>query len=190
MNSDISKQEDEIYCPECSRPIKKDFTICPYCRTEIKNLGNSEPEIPQNKPKESEDNKPVYVNKKKEIMSVVGVFLGVIVIILLFMTCSGVFSGKSLSTPTTKSEKSLEVDAFVGSQMVVEKNLKSPSSAKFPLIIDSKVSVKKISENKYSVSAYVDSQNSFGAMIRNYYTCTVTLLNDNKYRVEDLKFYE
>ena len=176
MNSDVSKQEDEIYCPECGKAIIKDFTICPYCRTEIKNLGNAEPEIPQNKPKENEDNKPVYVNKKKEIMSVVGVFLGVIVIILLFMTCSGVFSGKSSLTPATKSEQSLEIEAFVGSQMAVEENLKSPSSAKFPSIIDSKVSVKKLAENKYSVSAYVDSQNSFGAMIRNYYTCTVTLL--------------
>jgi hypothetical protein len=31
----MEKQEDEIFCPECAKPIKKDFTICPYCRTEI-----------------------------------------------------------------------------------------------------------------------------------------------------------
>lgn len=37
------KKEDEIYCPECAEPIKKDFTICPYCRTEIKNLNISPP---------------------------------------------------------------------------------------------------------------------------------------------------
>lgn len=37
------KQTDEIYCPECAKPIKKDFTICPYCRTEIKNLNISPP---------------------------------------------------------------------------------------------------------------------------------------------------
>jgi len=35
MNN-ISKKEDEIYCPECGKPIKKDFTICPYCRTKLK----------------------------------------------------------------------------------------------------------------------------------------------------------
>lgn len=43
------KQEDEIYCPECGKVIKKDFAICPYCRTELKKENNikiesSEPE--------------------------------------------------------------------------------------------------------------------------------------------------
>jgi len=30
------KKEDEIYCPDCGKTIKKDFDICPYCRKEIK----------------------------------------------------------------------------------------------------------------------------------------------------------
>jgi RNA polymerase subunit RPABC4/transcription elongation factor Spt4 len=32
----MEKQYNKIYCPECRKPIKKDFTICPYCRNEIK----------------------------------------------------------------------------------------------------------------------------------------------------------
>ena len=37
----MEKQEDEIFCPECAKPIKKDFTICPYCR---KDLSNKKPD--------------------------------------------------------------------------------------------------------------------------------------------------
>lgn len=181
----MEKQQDEIYCPNCAKPIKKDFTVCPYCRSEIKKEKEEfyNPETATEVQKLKVDNS----NKGKSIAAIITVLLVVGLIIGFVSCCIG--SGTS-STPTTKSEQSLEIEAFVGSQMVVEDNLKSPSSAKFPLYTDSKVSVKKIAENKYSVSAYVDSENSFGAMIRNYYTCTVTLLDNDRYRVEDLKFYE
>lgn len=29
------KQQDEIYYPECGKPIKKDFTTCPYCKKDL-----------------------------------------------------------------------------------------------------------------------------------------------------------
>ena len=32
-----NKKEDEIYCPECGKPIKKNFNVCPYCGNTIKN---------------------------------------------------------------------------------------------------------------------------------------------------------
>jgi len=31
-----NKKEDEIYCSECGKAIKKDFNICSYCRKELK----------------------------------------------------------------------------------------------------------------------------------------------------------
>ncbi len=33
-----SKQADEIFCPECARPIKRDNGICSNCETEIKKI--------------------------------------------------------------------------------------------------------------------------------------------------------
>ena len=35
MNKD--KEQDEIYCPECGKAIKKNFNVCPYCSVKIKN---------------------------------------------------------------------------------------------------------------------------------------------------------
>lgn len=73
--------------------------------------------------------------------------------------------------------------AFVMSQSFVEDRLKAPSSAKFPwmhtaTIIDQ-------GAGKFVVSSYVDSQNSFGAMLRSNYSATLTC-SGNDWRLVDL----
>lgn len=30
-----AKREDDTYCPNCAKPIKKDFVICPYCQIKL-----------------------------------------------------------------------------------------------------------------------------------------------------------
>ena len=71
-------------------------------------------------------------------------------------------------------------------QTFVKQNLKSPSTAKF----GSNPSVRETSKNVFVVKSYVESQNSFGAMIREKYE--VTLRNDeekNSWVLVDIKFY-
>ena len=34
----MEKKEDEFYCPECGKPIKRKAIICPYCGIQIKEL--------------------------------------------------------------------------------------------------------------------------------------------------------
>ncbi len=36
------KKEDEMYCPNCAMPIKKEAVICPYCKVKLKELKVSE----------------------------------------------------------------------------------------------------------------------------------------------------
>lgn len=55
------------------------------------------------------------------------------------------------------------------SQDVVKKQLKSPASADFPYIGADGVSSVPDGMCNFLISAYVDSQNSFGADIRTYY---------------------
>lgn len=39
MNEKTQKRKsDEIYCPECAKPIKKDAVVCPNCGAQIKEL--------------------------------------------------------------------------------------------------------------------------------------------------------
>jgi hypothetical protein len=35
----MDKKPDEIYCPNCAKPIKKDAAACPYCGVQVKELG-------------------------------------------------------------------------------------------------------------------------------------------------------
>lgn len=56
---------------------------------------------------------------------------------------------------------------------VVKQNLKSPSSAKFPFsYVSEGVSITK-SGNTYTVQAWVDAENSFGANLRSNFTVTM-----------------
>jgi len=42
---------------------------------------------------------------------------------------------------------------------------------------------------RYRVQSYVDAQNSFGAMIRTRYDCTVHWIGGDRWKLEDLKTY-
>ncbi len=33
-----NKKEDEIYCVECGKPIKRRAVICPHCGVQVKEL--------------------------------------------------------------------------------------------------------------------------------------------------------
>lgn len=60
--------------------------------------------------------------------------------------------------------------AYRMSQSFIEKSLKSPRSAKFPSIFSDSVFVENPQSCVFIIRSYVDSQNSFGAMIRTNYS--------------------
>jgi len=61
--------------------------------------------------------------------------------------------------------------AWAYTQIYVEKQLKSPSSADFPF--GGSRDVKYLGNNLYSFDSYVDAQNSYGANIRTYFKGTI-----------------
>lgn len=67
MPKDLTKREDEIFCPECGIPIKKGMTSCPYCRTQIKKL-IVQGEMPDY------DIRPPEANKNKIVAVLLAVF--------------------------------------------------------------------------------------------------------------------
>jgi hypothetical protein len=64
----------------------------------------------------------------------------------------------------------LKVDAYTMSQDFMKRKLKAPASAQFQPFKSSEVTV-VFADGWYLVSAPVDAQNSFGAMLRNNYLC-------------------
>jgi hypothetical protein len=65
----------------------------------------------------------------------------------------------------------------------VKDRLKAPATADFPW---DAVRTKELGSCRFQVEAYVDAQNSFGAMIRTRYSATMIYANDT-WRLDDLK---
>lgn len=72
-------------------------------------------------------------------------------------------------------------DAMEIARSVVKEHLKSPSSAKFCSITDATFSC---DGNSWTVSGWVDAQNSFGASLRKSFTVKFTWADDAKYSVD------
>lgn len=82
-------------------------------------------------------------------------------------------------------------NAFYISQEFVKNHLNSPSTAEFPSWYDqtSNVIQKPGSFTQYTINSYVDAQNTFGAMIREYYVCEVEYIKArDTWRLIDFKF--
>jgi len=66
-----------------------------------------------------------------------------------------------------------ESHAYNAAQRIIERHLKSPSTAKFPLSNASTVTISASGKCKYQIDSYVDSQNAFGATVRTPFSITV-----------------
>jgi len=67
----------------------------------------------------------------------------------------------------------------------VKDSLKAPSTAEFPNIRDIVITKKEFT---YSISGYVDAQNSFGAMIRTRYNGEIKQVDKDKWELMKLDF--
>jgi len=72
-------------------------------------------------------------------------------------------------------------DIWMEVKEIVEGRLKAPSTAEF--CSKSEANIRE-DGNTWTVSGYVDAENSFGAMIRNDFTVVITFTNDSQYLIE------
>jgi len=74
--------------------------------------------------------------------------------------------------------------AYFMSQEFVKKRLKAPSTAEFPSLVleESDIRITVQDPNTFTISAYVDAQNAFGAKIRTHYTATLKYLGSDEWQ--------
>lgn len=72
-------------------------------------------------------------------------------------------------------------DALAIAKKVVKEKLKSPATAVF---CDSSECTISCVGNTWTISGYVDAQNSFGATLRNNFKVKITFSSSNKYTVD------
>lgn len=88
------------------------------------------------------------------------------------------------TTGVTSDEKGF---AWAAAIQEIEARLKAPSTAKFPTFNEATISK---SGSKYQIVGYVDSQNSFGAIIRASFIVEIEKVNDSSYTVISVNIYD
>jgi hypothetical protein len=76
--------------------------------------------------------------------------------------------------------------AYIKAQGFVANRLVSPFSAKFPPRSEDGVTVIHLGKNRYSVSGYLDSQNTFGHEVRTHYYCVVRYMGTDEWVCEEI----
>lgn len=89
---------------------------------------------------------------------------------IVYCLIAGTLMFSSCDSPEI-SKETCRTTAWVLSQDAVKDRLKVPSTAKFPEMDSSFVSSH---DSIYTVHAYVDAQNTFGATMRSEYSCEFT----------------
>ena len=100
--------------------------------------------------------------------------------IIYFTAITSLLVGCGAKDPTMGGN---EIMAFVMCQKPAAKQLRAPSTAKFPSITSQGVSSKHEGGGVYDVHGYVDAQNAFGAMIRTNWKCNIKENNDKTWSV-------
>jgi hypothetical protein len=81
--------------------------------------------------------------------------------------------------------KTGKVNAYIECKHAISSRLKAPNSAKWPSESADWVT-EDLGGRKYRVRSYLDAQNTFGAMLRQTYSCTVEYDDQGRYRINDL----
>lgn len=90
------------------------------------------------------------------------------------------------------AQSNRKTEAWIVAKQCVEKQLKAPSTANWGSIVKGThqspdLCVTVMGDDKYLCKGWVDSQNSFGAMIRTSFECTVQYKGDDRWTTVDLR---
>lgn len=110
-------------------------------------------------------------------------WLGLLVFVVLFGFCFSLLSDRE-----PKADIGEAVSAWVACQQFVEERLKAPSTVEYPSPYTEYT--RSVGGGTFEVDAYVDAENSFGAMIRTDFLCTVDYRGDDNWHLESLTFSE
>ena len=156
------------YCRECHKELEADAVFCSKCGS--KELETVISDIPV-------EDAPEDLNSgtgKKNIP--VGFIVFLIVCVLMFTFVNKACSPSTEET-AEKERQEMITDYIFKSQTVVSKFLVSPGTAKYPLYTDYNTFITE--SNMLHIKGYVDSQNGFGAMVRNDYYIVYDLDKDS-----------
>ena len=123
-----------------------------------------------------------FLDKKMLLKIPKGVFIklisGIGLMLILYVTCQDMERKEAIENG---GKKEIHKDcykasaAFDAAKKEVKKKLKAPSTAKFANEYDKDSKYKVNEDGSVTIQSYVDADNSFGAKIRTFYRCNVSL---------------
>lgn len=168
-----------ILCPKCKHVVDKSKKICDVCGYVI---SNSEIE-------KQEECKKIKIEKEtgRGIFSSIAIVVMLIMMCLFYITYSNTNKTKILDSKSTTTFSQPGVPYQFAKKFVINR-LKAPSTAKFPNITEARCVI--LSDNKtWKIFSYVDSQNSFGAMVRTKWYVKIIDTGES-WKLLDITFYE
>ena len=159
----LRKERLLIQCKVCGQKISKRAESCPSC---------GEPNKAKTDEKATDDkifqNKPIFngLNKKLNNKHVDNKTLIISAVVVIF-SCIFLYSFYSVDGDKKEKDTGDVHGAWAYMQLFVEKKLKNPKSADFPF--GGYRHVTELGNDSYRVDSYVDSTNSFGAVIRTHF---------------------
>lgn len=146
-----------INCKECGKEISDKADSCPNCGFNLKKSKG---------------------NKRQALGCLFWIFI-------LFLGFNWVSSWE-FADPEPWDQRDNSTMAYIMCEDWVKNRLKSPSTAEFPGIFDGKLDNTFKDGTTYSVTSYVDAQNSFGGTNRIGFTCETTQTSEDNWQLVDL----
>ncbi|MEK7650358.1 MAG: hypothetical protein AAB364_00595 [Patescibacteria group bacterium] len=159
------KKDMKKKCSHCQTEITWLATRCPHCHGKMQ----------------------VWTADSKIVATILAVslFVGIVKISSMSSNTSSLTNTSPSAPSQEQINKKREIESIVYAKEVIKETLKAPSTAKFVDVRSYELSNQK---DVWAVNGYVDSQNSFGAMIRNMWEVQLDYRNGKGGTVKSILF--
>lgn len=179
-------------CPHCGYENNPGRTICWSCKLAmvIPQAPPPPPQPPTVAPTHGPPPGPAApANNQNQAQNACGGCVLLLILLIWIGSCMGGGGGSTDPDYAKDSNGLTKIDVYSMAHQFVEDNLKAPSTAKFPWGADEH-SVVNLGGTQYRVSAWVDAQNGFGAMIRSDWTVVMTYQGNDRWTLDDIQLSE
>jgi hypothetical protein len=160
-----------VICPRCGQTNAIGRTECWNCKLQLSRSGPPNSNLTANS------------TAKFSWWNIIGALSCLVICVGLVIIWGSISGNEQPEAPHTPDA----TEAYVMSQDFVSQRLKAPSTASFPWISEATVTDQGLGE--FTVTAYVDAENSFGAKLRQHYSCRMVYLGNDQWKCENLSLY-